>query len=122
MIIFPDVEPNFTPNAGELSAASKMLHVNNTLFFTGISDSVEFLTPFLATHNVTAGDLIQLAAAVGITLCPGAPKLQFLAGRPNATAPAPDGSSTRPFLHSKSGTLTSYQGLIPEPQQDLTTI
>ena len=59
--------------------------------FTGISDSVEFLTPFLATHNVTAGDLIQLAAAVGITLCPGAPQLQFLAGRPNATAPAPDG-------------------------------
>jgi len=84
MIIFPDVEPNFTPNAG-------------------IIDSVEFLTPFLATHNVTAGDLIQLAAAVGITLCPGAPQLQFLAGRPNATAPAPD-------------------GLIPEPQQDLTTI
>jgi len=84
MIIFPDVEPNFSANAG-------------------ISDSVEFLTPFLATHNVTAGDLIQLAAAVGITLCPGAPQLQFLAGRPNATAPAPD-------------------GLIPEPQQDLTTI
>jgi len=84
MITFPNVEPNFTPNAG-------------------IIDSVEFLTPFLASHNVSAGDLIQFAAAVGITNCPGAPQLQFLAGRPKAVAPAPD-------------------GLIPEPQQDLTTI
>jgi len=84
MIIFPNAEPNFAPNAG-------------------IIDSVEFLTPFLANHNVSAGDLIQFAAAVGITQCPGAPRLSFLAGRPNAAAPAPD-------------------GLIPEPQQDLTTI
>jgi len=84
MITFPNAEPNFAPNAG-------------------IIDSVEFLTPFLASHNVTAGDLIQFAAAVGITNCPGAPQLQFLAGRPTAVAPAPD-------------------GLIPEPQQDLTTI
>ena len=79
MLIFPDVEPNFHANLG-------------------ISDSVEALTPFLRNHtDVTAGDLIQFGAAVAITNCPGAPRLQFLAGRPNATAPAPD-------------------GLIPEPQ------
>ncbi|KIJ56364.1 class II peroxidase [Sphaerobolus stellatus SS14] len=85
MLIFPNVEPNFSANAG-------------------ISDSVDSLTPFLQNHtSVTAGDLIQFAAAVGITNCPGAPRLQFLAGRPNATAPAPD-------------------GLIPEPQNTVTQI
>ncbi|KAF8519646.1 manganese peroxidase [Hysterangium stoloniferum] len=84
-IIFPDVEPNFHANLG-------------------ISDSVDALTPFLSSHpGITAGDLIQFAAAVGITRCPGAPRLKFLLGRPNATAPAPD-------------------GLIPEPQDPLDMI
>ena len=69
----------------------------------GISDSVDSLTPFLAVHPVTAGDLIQFAGAVALTNCPGAPRLQFLAGRPNATAPAPD-------------------GLIPEPQDSVEKI
>ncbi|KAF8513069.1 manganese peroxidase [Gautieria morchelliformis] len=60
--------------------------------------------PFLNNHtDVTAGDLIQFAAAVAIGNCPGAPKLEFLAGRPNATAPAPD-------------------GLIPEPQDSVDSI
>jgi hypothetical protein len=40
---------------------------------------------------------IQLAGAVGIGNCPGAPRLQFLLGRPNATAPAPDGTVPAPF-------------------------
>ncbi|KAF8510319.1 substrate-free manganese peroxidase [Gautieria morchelliformis] len=85
MLIFPDVEPNFHANLG-------------------ISDSVELLTPFLHNHTqVSAGDLIQFAAAVAIGNCPGAPKLEFLAGRPNATAPAPD-------------------GLIPEPQDSVDKI
>jgi hypothetical protein len=84
MLIFPDVEPNFSAN-------------------NGISDSVDALLPFLAAHPVSAGDLIQFGAAVGLTNCPGAPRLEFLAGRPNATAPAPD-------------------GLIPEPQDSVTKI
>jgi len=85
MLIFPDVEPNFAAN-------------------NGISDSVDDLTPIFQNHpEVTAGDLIQFAAAVAITNCPGAPRLQFLTGRPNATAPAPD-------------------GLIPEPQDSVTKI
>ncbi|KIJ53324.1 class II peroxidase [Sphaerobolus stellatus SS14] len=84
MLIFPDVEPNFAANLG-------------------ISDSVDSLLPFLATHPVTAGDLIQFAGAVAVSNCPGAPRLEFLAGRPNATAPAPD-------------------GLIPEPQDDVEKI
>lgn len=57
----------------------------------GISDSIDFLTPFLANHNVSAGDLVQFAGAAGLTQCPGAPRLQFLAGRPNAKAISPDG-------------------------------
>ncbi|KIJ56361.1 class II peroxidase [Sphaerobolus stellatus SS14] len=84
MLVFPDVEPNFSAN-------------------NGISDSVDALLPFLAKHPVSAGDLIQFAGAVGLTNCPGAPQLEFLAGRPNATAPAPD-------------------GLIPEPQDSVEKI
>jgi len=85
MLIFPDVEPNFSANLG-------------------ISDSVDALLPFLAAHpDVSAGDLIQFAGAVGLTNCPGAPRLEFLTGRPNATAPAPD-------------------GLIPEPQDSVDSI
>ncbi|KAF8583231.1 class II peroxidase [Ramaria rubella] len=73
MLVFPNVEPNFAAN-------------------NGISDSVDALLPFLAAHpQVTAGDPIQFAGAVGISNCPGAPRLEFLLGRPNATAPAPDG-------------------------------
>lgn len=45
---------------------------------------------------MTAGDLIQFAAAVGLSNCPGAPRLQFLVGRPNATAPAQDGAIPGP--------------------------
>lgn len=77
MITFPDVEPNFSAN-------------------NGIDDSVDALTPFLAKHNVTSGDLIQFAGAVAITNCPGAPRLEFLAGRPPPTAPAPDGLIPEP--------------------------
>ena len=46
--------------------------------------------------NVTAGDLLYFAAAVGITNCPGAPQIQFFAGRPEATGPAPEGTVSLP--------------------------
>lgn len=45
---------------------------------------------------MTAGDLVQFAAAIGLTNCPGAPKLQFLAGRPNAQVAASDGTVPPP--------------------------
>lgn len=83
-ILFPDIEPNF--------------HANN-----GIGDAVAFLTPFFDNHNVTAGDLIQFATAVGLTQCHGAPALEFLAGRPNAKQASPD-------------------GLVPEPQDNVEVI
>ncbi|KIP07900.1 fungal class II heme-containing peroxidase [Phlebiopsis gigantea 11061_1 CR5-6] len=84
MLLFPTVEPLFVAN-------------------NGISDSVNNLLHFLPLHNVTAGDLVQFAGAVALSNCPGAPQLEFLAGRPNATAPAID-------------------GLIPEPQDSVDKI
>ena len=42
-------------------------------------------------------DSIQLAGAVGVSNCPGAPRLQFLLGRPEATQPAPDLLVPEPF-------------------------
>ncbi|KAF8274525.1 manganese dependent peroxidase 1 [Lactarius quietus] len=46
---------------------------------------------------LSPGDFIQLAGAVGVSNCPGAPRLRFLLGRPNATAPAPDDMVPAPF-------------------------
>lgn len=40
---------------------------------------------------------IQLAGAVGVSNCPGAPQLNFFLGRPNATAPSPDLLIPEPF-------------------------
>jgi len=57
----------------------------------GIIDSVDFLLHILANSNVSAGDLVQFAGAVGVSQCPGAPQLQFLAGRSNNTMLPPDG-------------------------------
>ncbi|KAL5523196.1 GP1_1 [Sanghuangporus sanghuang] len=45
---------------------------------------------------VSAGDLIQFAGAVAVSNCPGAPRLEFLAGRPNATFPAQAGTVPLP--------------------------
>jgi manganese peroxidase len=84
MLLFPTVEPSFHANAG-------------------IDDSVNNLLHFLPTAGVSAGDLIQFAGAVALSNCPGAPRLEFLAGRPNHTIAAVD-------------------GLIPEPQDSVDKI
>nr|BAC06185.1 manganese peroxidase isoform 1 [Phanerochaete sordida] len=85
MLLFPTVEPNFGAN-------------------NGIDDSVNNLIPFMQKHNtISAGDLVQFAGAVALANCPGAPRLEFLAGRPNKTTAAID-------------------GLVPEPQDSVTKI
>ncbi|PSR77890.1 hypothetical protein PHLCEN_2v7670 [Hermanssonia centrifuga] len=85
MLLFPTVEPNFSAN-------------------NGIDDSVNNLIPFMQKHNtISAGDLVQFAGAVALTNCPGAPRLEFLAGRPNKTIAAVD-------------------GLIPEPSDNVSKI
>ncbi|KAI0081217.1 manganese peroxidase 1 precursor [Panus rudis PR-1116 ss-1] len=78
MIIFEDIETNF--------------HANN-----GVDEIVDAQKPFIARHNITAGDFIQFAGAIGVSNCPGAPQLDFLLGRPSATAPAPDKTVPEPF-------------------------
>lgn len=50
MILFGDIETNFSANAG-------------------IDESVDALAPFLTRHEVSAGDLIQFAGAVGMYDC-----------------------------------------------------
>jgi cytochrome c peroxidase len=84
-LLFPTIEPLFVAN-------------------NGISDSVNNLIPFLSQFpNIGAADLVQFAGAVAVSNCPGAPQLEFLAGRKNAVVAATD-------------------GLIPEPQNSVTEI
>jgi len=63
----------------------------------GIDDIVDAQKPFIAAHNITAGDFIQFAGAVGVSNCPGAPRLSFLFGRPAATQASPDLLVPEPF-------------------------
>lgn len=63
----------------------------------GIDDIVASQAPFVANHSLSAGDFIQFAAAVGVSLCPGAPRLDFLLGRPPPVAPAADLTVPEPF-------------------------
>ncbi|KAI0063645.1 manganese peroxidase 3 [Artomyces pyxidatus] len=63
----------------------------------GIDDIVHAQAPYIATYNITPGDFIQFAGAVGVSNCPGAPRLEFLLGRPFPTAPAPDLMVPEPF-------------------------
>ncbi|KAJ7486980.1 putative versatile peroxidase [Mycena latifolia] len=65
----------------------------------GIDDIVDVQTPFINAHNatITAGDFIQFAGAVGVSNCPGAPRVPFLLGRPKAKAASPPGLIPEPF-------------------------
>ncbi|PPQ78566.1 hypothetical protein CVT25_011776 [Psilocybe cyanescens] len=56
----------------------------------GIDDITDGQHPVFAQTNLTAGDFVHLAAAVGTANCPGAPRLQFMFGRPPPKAAAPD--------------------------------
>ncbi|KAJ6606845.1 manganese peroxidase 3 [Mycena sp. CBHHK59/15] len=78
IVTFDEIETAFSANAG-------------------IDDIVDVQRPFINAHNITAGDFIQFAGAVGVSNCPGAPRLEFLLGRPEAKAPAPDGLIPDPF-------------------------
>ena len=53
--------------------------------------------PFALKHNVSFGDFIQFAGAVGVSNCGGGPRLQFMAGRSNHSQAAPDGTVPEPF-------------------------
>lgn len=78
VVVFDEIETAFEANAG-------------------IDDGVNLEAPFITKWNVTPGDFIQFAGAVSVANCPGAPRLNFLAGRPMPTAASPDGLIPEPF-------------------------
>ncbi|KZT73746.1 class II peroxidase [Daedalea quercina L-15889] len=57
----------------------------------GLEDIVLALKDVADNHNVSYGDIIQFAGAVGLSNCPGSPRLAFYAGRPDPVAPSPSG-------------------------------
>nr|AFK91531.1 manganese peroxidase 3 [Cerrena unicolor]AFK91532.1 manganese peroxidase 3 [Cerrena unicolor] len=63
----------------------------------GIDEIVDAQKPFVAKHNISAGDFIQFAGAIGVSNCPGAPRLEFRLGRPDAKQPSPDLLVPEPF-------------------------
>ncbi|EIW55331.1 manganese peroxidase isozyme precursor [Trametes versicolor FP-101664 SS1] len=76
--IFADIETNF--------------HANN-----GVDEIIGEQAPFIARHNLTTADFIQFAGAIGVSNCPGAPRLNVFIGRKDATKPAPDLTVPEPF-------------------------
>ncbi|TFK88557.1 class II peroxidase [Polyporus arcularius HHB13444] len=78
IVLFSDIETNF--------------HAND-----GTDEIVALQKPFIAKNNISAADFVQFAGAVGLAQCPGAPQLEFLLGRPDATQAAPDGLVPEPF-------------------------
>jgi hypothetical protein len=63
----------------------------------GIDDIIDVQRPFVAAHNMTPGDFIQFAGAVGVSNCAGAPRLEFMFGRPMPTQASPDLLVPEPF-------------------------
>ncbi|KAH6904332.1 peroxidase [Coprinopsis sp. MPI-PUGE-AT-0042] len=55
----------------------------------GLSPTIEALRETALRHGVSFGDIIQFATAVGMSNCPGSPRLEFLAGRGDATQASP---------------------------------
>ncbi|KAK7461372.1 fungal class II heme-containing peroxidase [Stygiomarasmius scandens] len=80
IIVFDDIETTF--------------HANN-----GIDEIVDAQKDFIQKNNITIspGDFIQLAGAVGVSNCPGAPRIQFFLGRPDPVAASPDLLVPEPF-------------------------
>ncbi|KAF8160931.1 manganese peroxidase 3 [Crassisporium funariophilum] len=68
-------------------------HANN-----GIDGIVDVQRTFIDNHTeISAGDFIQFAGAVGVSNCAGAPRLNFFLGRPPPKAASPDLLVPEPF-------------------------
>jgi len=76
--LFEDIETNFHANLGT-------------------DDIVNAQAPLVAKHNISMADFIQFAGATGVSNCPGAPRLQFMFGRVDATFHAVDKTVPEPF-------------------------
>ncbi|KAF8798530.1 manganese peroxidase 1 [Phlegmacium glaucopus] len=84
------------------NATETAFHANN-----GIDDITARQFPVFQQTGLSAGDFVHLAAAVGITNCPGAPSLKFFLGRPPPLAPAPDLTVPEP-TDSVSAIITRF--------------
>ncbi|KAH9851947.1 heme peroxidase [Lenzites betulinus] len=63
----------------------------------GLDEIIEAQRPFALKHNVSFGDFIQFAGAVGASNCNGGPQIPFFAGRSNDSQAAPDGLVPQPI-------------------------
>ncbi|KDR72147.1 hypothetical protein GALMADRAFT_281593 [Galerina marginata CBS 339.88] len=59
----------------------------------GIDDILDVIGPFIQkySHVLSPGDFIQLAGALSLTNCAGAPRVKFMFGRPQPKAASPPG-------------------------------
>ncbi|KAJ7097412.1 lignin peroxidase LiP2 precursor [Mycena epipterygia] len=93
----------FSPSGGGGGADGSIIVFNATELTypanDGLDDPINTEAPFIKAHNVTPGDFVQFAGAVSLSLCPGAPRVEFKMGRPMplAPAPGPDGLVPEPF-------------------------
>ena len=53
-------------------------HANN-----GVDEIIDEQKAFVQRSGMTVGDFIQFAGAIGVSNCPGAPRLPVFIGRPN---------------------------------------
>lgn len=98
IMIFRDIESQYPANArldGLVKAQAQFLSQFGGVISPG-DLCVLLTTQLCSTHSSLAACSIQLAGAVGVSNCPGAPRLQFLLGRPNATVPAPGNTIPAP--------------------------
>ncbi|TFK27219.1 hypothetical protein FA15DRAFT_217622 [Coprinopsis marcescibilis] len=56
-----------------------------------LGPTIEALRAISIRNSVSFGDILNFANAVGLTNCPGAPRLEFLAGKSNSSQPSPPG-------------------------------
>jgi len=85
-----------SPKLGGGGADGSIIIFNETELMdpgnVGIDDVLGEISPFFFKHAaaITPGDFIQFAGALSLTVCPGAPKVDFVIGRPQPKVPAPD--------------------------------
>ncbi|KDR83273.1 hypothetical protein GALMADRAFT_263611 [Galerina marginata CBS 339.88] len=85
----------FSPKAGGGGADGSIAVFNKTeLTFpanAGIDDILDVIGPFLQKYSsvMTPGDFIQLAGAVSLSHCAGAPRVKFSLGRPAPKVASP---------------------------------
>ncbi|TFK65297.1 manganese peroxidase 1 [Pluteus cervinus] len=101
-LIFHDAM-GLSPTEGGGGADGSILIFNATeLTFEandGLDDVLADVGPFFWKHHrsISPGDFVQLAGALSLIVCPGAPRVKFFAGRPPPVAPSPNFLVPEPF-------------------------